>query len=222
MDPTVIAAVITGIASIGAAFVAYWRGKEGRKSIASSTNANMLAGNIQNSGIIGVFPDLFCDEFEEMMRSPGNKKFLNTWFFNLEALIPKFRESLKYADTTIEINILDRDSTYILNRANELRKWDGLKAIDANLDILCLFLASLSEPQRTRVKVYKYDHPPKFALYSCNDRAFVGFFWINKHSMNGPQFLIGTKGFFAESFWEYYKSIPKVDITELLLKRKPN
>lgn len=124
-----------------------------------------LVKGLKQSGIVSILPSLKGDEFEYIMSRPGDKIILNTWIFNFDTVSPLLKESLKSSDTSIEIIMLDIESRHASDRGHELKHRDLKTAINAGLDDLAFFLDSLSDIERQRVKIYKFDSVPKITIY---------------------------------------------------------
>lgn len=177
---------------------------------------------LKEAGIVSVFPRMKGDTFDSILARPGKKIILNTWIFNFADIQPLLKQSLKNSDTLIELNVLDPDSRHTLDRGNELKHKDIRAAITANLNDLSLFLATLTDPEKPRVKIYKFDSVPKISIYGCGSTAFVSFYWPGIHSADSPQFYIeGNEGYFSRLVWGYYAKLGKVEITEELRNEAP-
>jgi hypothetical protein len=182
---------------------------------------NLVKG-LKQSGVVSILPSMKGDEFEHIMSRPGDKIILNTWIFNFDTVSPLLKQSLKSSDTSIEIIVLDPESGHAIDRGHELKHRDAKRAINDNLDEWAFFLASLSDAERQRVKIYKFNSVPKITIYGCGKKAFVGFFWPGHHAAHSPQLLIdGDDGHFSRNVWEYYSNLSKKEITKDLLNKVP-
>ena len=165
--------------------------------------------SLELSGIEASTKHLTSFQLEDLI-SNGKIIILNAWIPNFSELKHYLKDSLQNKNTSIEITVINPDCKFATIRGEELEMTVEQVKEEVNHTIyeIYRFYSQLDENEKARVKLYRGDYLPKISIYACNEKAWLGFCWLRKYSIESSYFYInGKDGHLSKDVWDYYNRL---------------